>query len=197
MGRSSALSVVPANTTLGEAVRDLDEYKLGALLASGASADDDDQFFDPGAGWGRCAPLYLAVIWGYDRLVAELLEFDADPGWKHPEYGSTALHLAAQHGMEGILKQLLEKVANPNAMDRDGCTPLITAALYGHTGCVDLLLQGKANSRVRSPGLGTALKATGWKLVAWCLRSRKSPSCCITRSGGRRSTYRPTRAMRR
>ena len=169
MGRSSSGSfaslrsgpppVVEAGWTIGAAVRDLNEYKVGALLSSGVSADDEEQFFDPGAGWGRCAPLYLAVIWGYDRLVTELLEFDADTEWPHPKYGSTALHLAAQHGMEGVLTQLLEKDANPNATDCDGCTPLITASLYGHTVCVDLLLKSKGcNSRIRSPGLGTALK---------------------------------------
>ena len=169
MGRSSASFVVEEGWTLGVAVEEMNEYKVGSLLASGASADADEQFFDPGAGWGRCAPLYLAVIWGYDRIVAELLEFDANTEWPHPEYGSTALHLAAQHGQEGVLTQLLEKDANPNAIDRDGCTPLITASLYGQTVCVDLLLKSKANSRIRSPGLGTALKCAereGYKAAA-------------------------------
>ena len=150
--------VVEAGWTLGEAVRDKNEYRVGALLASGASADDERHFFDPGGGYGRCAPLFLAVIWGYERIVAELLEFDADPEWHHPDYGSTALHMAVKAGLSAVAALLLERKAQPNSVDRTGCTPLITATLYGHTDCVDLLLKSKADVGMVSDGLGTALK---------------------------------------
>ena len=48
MGRSSASFVVEDGWTLGVAVEEMNEYKVGSLLASGASADADEQFFDPG-----------------------------------------------------------------------------------------------------------------------------------------------------
>eukprot|EP01043_Picozoa_sp_COSAG02_P051364 COSAG02_NODE_5397_length_4363_cov_31.840994_3_plen_459_part_00 len=158
MVRERPSFVVEDGWTLGEAVRDINERRVGALLASGASADDERQFFDPGGGYGRCAPLFLAVIWGYERIVAELLEFDADPEWQHPDYGSTALHMAVKAGLLGVTTLLLEKGAEPNSIDRDGCTPLITATLYGHTDCADLLLKNKADASICSDGLGTALK---------------------------------------
>ena len=135
MVREQPSFVVEDGWTLGEAVRDINEHRVGALLASGASADDERHFFDPGGGYGPCAPLFLAVIWGYERIVAELLEFDADPEWQHPNYGSTALHMAAAGGPnEGravVCESLIMCSAQVSAVSAVGETPLHMAARVG------------------------------------------------------------------
>ncbi|XP_016098631.1 KN motif and ankyrin repeat domain-containing protein 4-like [Sinocyclocheilus grahami] len=57
------------------------------------------------------------------------------------QVGQTALHLAVRHGCVPMVRLLLEQGADPNAQDRAGTTPLISACDRGHINIVQILLQ--------------------------------------------------------
>lgn len=61
------------------------------------------------------------------------------------ESGNTALHLAIQNGDEQIIKLLLDKGANVNAVDNNGRTPLHEAVVQANEPIVQLLLENGAN----------------------------------------------------
>lgn len=54
--------------------------------------------------------------------------------------GSTALHIAAHYGLDGLVELLLDKHAKLEATNNKGMTPLRLAALAGHQNAVELLL---------------------------------------------------------
>ena len=53
--------------------------------------------------------------------------------------GNTALTIAAKNGNTDIVRQLLEKNANPNAANNEGDTALSLAQKRGHTEVVQIL----------------------------------------------------------
>ena len=156
MGRSSMLTL--AGETLGEAARNNSQMALSLLLEAGVDPDDAAQQYDPGGGHGTCSPLYLAVVFGNTRIAEQLLEAKADTEWQHPQYETTALHVACRSGHRTAAKLLLDNKADRNSIDGQGFSPLIVTALYGATECATLVLESKGDPAIRSPGLGTALK---------------------------------------
>jgi len=111
--------------------------------------------------------LISAVKRGDVQSVLNLLHnYDVDLEQTDDVEGLRALHYAAWDGRVEIVEALLEKGANPNALDNDGFTPLNLAVLSGHLGCVRLLLDHGANidQRTKRPngyhgrGGGTALR---------------------------------------
>lgn len=74
-------------------------------------------------------------------------ESDASPGGFDigPKQTNSALHQAARHGQNYLVRNLLEQGHNPNARDDDGQTPLQNAAWNGHRVCVRSLLENGAN----------------------------------------------------
>ncbi len=60
--------------------------------------------------------------------------------------GATALHLACREGNFEILKILLESGADANAIDNEGWTPLMRAALSGNNDSVWWLMKYSANA---------------------------------------------------
>lgn len=68
-----------------------------------------------------------------------------------------ALYWAACGGDADIVKLLLNKGANPNAKDKDGCTALMFAAEWGHIDIVKLLLDKGAAPNVKNNDGETAL----------------------------------------
>ena len=61
--------------------------------------------------------------------------------------GRTALHFAATHNNEFIIKVLIDHGANPNAKDINGNTPLHLAACSNQINVVTLLLRGGTDVR--------------------------------------------------
>lgn len=60
---------------------------------------------------------------------------------RDPSTGESALHIVIKKHNDNWIAFLLGKGALPDLRDRDGNTPLLTAALYGDTTAVGLLLQ--------------------------------------------------------
>lgn len=67
------------------------------------------------------------------------------------------MHIAAICNSVGCMKLLLKKDGDINCKDSKGRTPLILAALNGHTRAIDLLLQAKAEIACQDNFLNTAL----------------------------------------
>ena len=102
---------------------------------------------------------------------------DADPSAHEisAKGGFRPIHDACQHGRTHATALLLELGADPSAVTSTGRTALHTAAGYGHTGCVQLLLDwspqpgcGGAGAEVRRtcrgdsmPRLMTVVDGTG------------------------------------
>ena len=153
MGRSSMLTL--AGETLGEAARNNSQMALSLLLEAGVDPDDAAQQYDPGGGHGTCSPLYLAVVFGNTRIAEQLLEAKADTEWQHPQYETTALHVACRSGHRTAAKLLLDngppfprRFVHPSRVP----THALSAALCG----------GKQRLRMRS-GVG----AQGDAARAW------------------------------
>ncbi|KAK3291565.1 ankyrin repeat-containing domain protein [Chaetomium fimeti] len=89
---------------------------------------------------------------GEDEEWNEFL--DTHPHRAAPEEGdrtSTALHFAAQHGIEKAVQRMLALPSDAgmvNAQDAQGRTPLIWASMGGHLAIVDALLQHHANPKL-------------------------------------------------
>jgi hypothetical protein len=79
---------------------------------------------------------------------------------QYDQYGQTALHLAVQKNYLEIVKILIEKGANINALASDlsytHMTPLHYAALTGNLGAVKILLAWGANPHLENGRLYTA-----------------------------------------
>merc|ERR1712066_645477 len=74
-------------------------------------------------------------------------------------YGHTALTVAAQAAnSDEVLKALIKARANINHQDKEGCTPLMYAASFGHPAEVKALILGRADLMLADPEGYTALK---------------------------------------
>lgn len=71
-----------------------------------------------------------------------------------PQYNLTPLHLASLHGHRDVAEFLIDKGANPDALDDWKCTPLHNAAGAGHADIVKELLEAGADTEVRSSNKG-------------------------------------------
>ncbi|MDL2336495.1 MAG: ankyrin repeat domain-containing protein [Pseudomonadota bacterium] len=97
--------------------------------------------------------LMMASLRGQSQLAERLLKRGAAvnrPGW-------SALHYAATAPDETVLGMLLERGALIDARSPNGTTPLMMAAQYGPSECVDLLVARGANAGLRNDlGLSAA-----------------------------------------
>ncbi|KAJ5493776.1 hypothetical protein N7463_009863 [Penicillium fimorum] len=82
-------------------------------------------------------PLISAAGQGHTGSVELLLTHSAP---LVPRTGNIALSRAASNGHATVMKVLLQHGADADHRDEDGCTPLLSAAQYGHEEVVSLLL---------------------------------------------------------
>jgi ankyrin repeat protein/L-ascorbate metabolism protein UlaG (beta-lactamase superfamily) len=85
-------------------------------------------------------PLYLAVKRGHKDLVPVLLEAGTAVDPRQEKNQQTPLHLAALNGYGETAGLLLDKGADPNAKDAEGCTPLDLACRYGNAKAAKILI---------------------------------------------------------
>jgi ankyrin repeat protein len=92
-------------------------------------------------------------------------------------YGNTPLMIAADHGLEDILDELLFRGAKVNLKDSAGQTALSFACFSGHFKLVKVLLEHKASTNYPSSDLQTPLMKACYArnvhspqvLVCWCI----------------------------
>ena len=109
-----------------------------------------------------------------DATVVELLlEAGVHVGAADPRRRVTALHNAAAQGHVRLVRQLLERHADPDAADWEGNTPLINAAYFGQVEVVKILVAHGARLDIRSIGGATVLSAAVYSgkepLLAWLM----------------------------
>lgn len=100
-------------------------------------------------------PFLAAARYGNAAVMQRLEELGADPHAILPD-GRTALHLAAQYQQEGIVRYLLARGHEVDALDRRNATPLLSGSspVIAH-----LLLDAGANPLLRAKNGMTALMA--------------------------------------
>ena len=96
------------------------------------------------------ATLLHKAAWGNLPELAKLLldEYGFDLEIKD-HYGRTALHVAAYQGNTRILKYLLKKSANVNAIDNEGKTPIFSGAYDGNLKTLKLLCEYGADLHLK------------------------------------------------
>ena len=101
-------------------------------------------------------PLVHKIVLGMSlRCLEEHLIDDTDAIHAVDIQKRTALFWAAARGDERSTVALLAHGADPNAMDKNGATPLYLAAGEGRTGCIRLLLEAGAQTEPKlPPGIG-------------------------------------------
>ena len=95
---------------------------------------------------------------------------------------STLLHAAAGGGQAELTVMLIQRSCDVNARDENGCTPLLVAALMGHTAVVIELLKAGASEHLRAGGRTPLLVASAeghTEVVRVLLNSR---SACTSES---------------
>lgn len=129
------------------------------LLMSNSDAKDMSESKD--------AELLLAALRGSLSKVTRLIQAGASPTARVWRTRSTALHIAAAAGNEGVAERLIDSGADLRAKDNVGAEPLHLAAFRAHTAIVSLLL--KAKEEMGSEGLVEAETKKGeTPLIAAC-----------------------------
>lgn len=127
---SNKLSGQSAESSLIEAVANIDFLNINVLLAEGAMVDSSDQDGN--------TPLMVAAKIGNPRIVTLLLAHNPEINKKNKE-GNTALMIAAEHGQVFVAEQLIANGAEQNSKNAQGLAPLEIAKRNGHAAVVDLL----------------------------------------------------------
>src|SRR5260370_34782687 len=82
------------------------------------------------------APLDEAAVRGYREIAESLLSHGARLDQENPETGATPLNEAANKGHRQVVALLLAQGADRNRRDRNGVTPLHSAARGGQPAAV-------------------------------------------------------------
>lgn len=143
-----------------------------ALYAAAASGHDEvvglllDKGADPNVGGGEYGTaLRAAARGGFADVVGRLVRSGAKlnaTDSSGQDAGASALHLAAEGGHDTVVEMLLKRRSvNPNAVTREGLSPLMEAASGGHAAVVQLLLEkGAMMETVDKTGATALLRAT-------------------------------------
>ncbi|KAH9487546.1 hypothetical protein Btru_072691 [Bulinus truncatus] len=103
------------------------------------------------------------------RSVDALLDAGCDVNARI-KYGSTALHVAADHGCAGCTRILIKRGADVNASNNRSDTPLHTAAYRGHLDIIQMLVQAGANHAVRNKHGLTPIEEASAKNFQSCVQ---------------------------
>lgn len=136
-------------TLLHHAVKNGDVEKVRSLLAAGAAVDPRDK--------NGSTPLLLAVFYGEDEIVNQLLKHRADVNALDDT--DTPIRYAAAAGHDLIAKYLLDAKADKTLQDSKGRDALHIAASCGHINVVTTLLRRDAAINTRDQNQGTPLMA--------------------------------------
>lgn len=132
------VDAVEGDTTALAAIAGSGHLEIVALLID-AGAD---------ANWrsdSGVTPLSVAGYFGHAQTVDVLLKSGADPN------AAGAIHVAAQNGYTGIVRQLLSSEADPDLrVGPNGQTALHYAVLGNNSTVVETLLAGGASPLIRS-----------------------------------------------
>lgn len=110
-----------------------------ALIESGANVNQ--------AGHHSILPMHVACFYGNSEVLKMLLEHGATVDAVMNQ-GLQGIHLACSpENSDDIVRQLLEKNADPNARNDIGLTPLHNAARLGHEVVTEMLLNAGANTQ--------------------------------------------------
>jgi len=101
--------------------------------------------------------LISAIEIGDTKKVIEALGKGANPNIAYGEHGTTPLNRACYENNREIVRLLLEKRANVNAVVTNGDTPLNRACYYNYPKIVGLLLEYSANPNIANKNGETPL----------------------------------------
>ncbi|KAJ6530029.1 ankyrin repeat-containing domain protein, partial [Mycena vulgaris] len=113
---------------------------------------------------GECTALHIASYYGHLAMVQLLLVDDSEnciespPKYRSASY-DPALHSASSQGHGDIVRLLIEKGADTNALGGEYGTALQGASYYEHRAVVELLINHGAEVNTCSGKYGTALQA--------------------------------------
>lgn len=134
------------NAKLVSAIYRGNQTKVQKLLKKGADVNRLDE--------NGTSPLMLAVLAEHFsmEIVESLVAHGADANMKEPRDKWTVLHVAARDGRTALVKFLLEKNAEVDAVDRWGDTPLWRAVMKfrGDDSVIRLLLSYGADKNLEN-----------------------------------------------
>ena len=113
------------------------------LLKKGANVNSTDSYgYSPLQVAASCKKVELSCI-------EQLLQKGADVNYKSKSNGFTSLHYATSSGSVDVVKLLLDKGADINALDNKGTTPLMLAVKNNSLPIAKLLLERGADVNLR------------------------------------------------
>ncbi|KAK1299291.1 E3 ubiquitin-protein ligase XB3 [Acorus calamus] len=89
----------------------------------------------------------------------------------------SALHIAAANGRMEVLCLVLDRLVNPDLLNRNKQTPLMLAAMHGKISCVQKLIEAGANRREWSDASASCSEAEKAGLRSFSLRQWSSRLC--------------------
>lgn len=96
-------------------------------------------------------PLGFASYFGHEDIAEKLIEHGADLEGRSPGFGNvTPLHAAAAGRHVEVVRLLLAKGADPNALQDGGFTPLHSAAQNGDILIVEMLIEAGADPAAKT-----------------------------------------------
>ncbi|XP_046335601.2 serine/threonine-protein phosphatase 6 regulatory ankyrin repeat subunit A-like [Haliotis rufescens] len=152
-GADLSLTDEDGNNCLHLAVEGGSEYIVNNLLSWGKHD------VNAGGKLGRTA-VHVAALSNHKAIFNILVAADVDVSVPDAE-GNNCLHLAAEVGSMGIVRDILVKRPQEiNALGAHGCTALVTAVLNNHHEMVDYLVSMGADVSIRTDKLLDCLTAS-------------------------------------